>query len=295
VHVLKKTYINRDAFEVFLRGLISNPKLVGSDPEKYWRTCNILDIQKGGNSQHEIRKLFGGILKKQLGFDISGTAISTKANHYIYLDDGLFSGSRFRRDVTDWIKDSGRADCRLDAVFMAVHSYGVFTAQKALNATITETKKDIKLEIWTALTIEDRHANLNNSDVLRPISLPVDLAVQAYADSLAEKSSYPPSYRIPGQIGPAKFFSGDKGRNLLEQEFLKAGVQIRASSPNLKESHRPLGYTGLPTLGFGSMIITFRNCPNSAPLALWAGTPWKPLFPRTTNRDAAFERLLENI
>jgi hypothetical protein len=39
----------------------------------------------------------------------------------------------------------------------------------------------------------------------------------------------------------------------------------------------------LETLGFGSTLVTFRNCPNNCPLAFWAGYPWYPLFQRKTN------------
>lgn len=53
--------------------------------------------------------------------------------------------------------------------------------------------------------------------------------------------------------------------------------------PYLNEYQRPLGNMVLETLGFGSMLVTFRNCPNNSPLALWAGDPWYPLFPRKVN------------
>jgi hypothetical protein len=78
-------------------------------------------------------------------------------------------------------------------------------------------------------------------------------------------------------------FSSEEGRATLEQQFLVAGVKIRRISPYLNEYQRPLGNSVLETLGFGTLIATFRNCPNNAPLALWAGNPWHPLFPRRTN------------
>jgi hypothetical protein len=48
----------------------------------------------------------------------------------------------------------------------------------------------------------------------------------------------------------------------------------------------------LETLGFGSLIVTFRNCPNNAPLAFWVDSPWYPLFPRTTNSNAWMQAAL---
>jgi hypothetical protein len=94
---------------------------------------------------------------------------------------------------------------------------------------------------------------------------------------------YKPVFRTPGNVGENKFFSCEDGRHLLEQEFLKAGAKIRSLCPHLNKYQRPLGNMVLETLGFGSLFVTFRNCPNNCPLAFWAGDPWYPLFPRKTN------------
>jgi hypothetical protein len=104
-----------------------------------------------------------------------------------------------------------------------------------------------------------------------------------------------PRFRKAGRVGGQAIFSDDAGRQLLEQEFLKAGARIRMMCPNLNVNQRPLGNTLLDTLGFGSMIVTFRNCPNNAPLALWVGHPWYPLFPRATNNDTAVRSLVTNV
>ena len=61
-------------------------------------------------------------------------------------------------------------------------------------------------------------------------------------------------------------------------------MRIRKMCPYLNENQRPLGNMVLKSLGFGSMIVTFRNCPNNTPLAFWAGDPWYPLFPRKVNK-----------
>ena len=51
----------------------------------------------------------------------------------------------------------------------------------------------------------------------------------------------------------------------------------------------------LESLGFGSLVVTFRNCPNNAPLALWAGDPWYPLFPRRTNTDTSIKQFMATL
>ena len=127
--------------------------------------------------------------------------------------------------------------------------------------------------------------------MLRPTKCPDDEAVKKYENSL----KYPVKWRSPGNTGSKNLYSSDEARQLLEIEFLKAGVKIRNMCSHLNEYQRPLGNMVLETLGFGSLIVTFRNCPNNAPLALWAGNPWIPLFPRTTNSDTAVKQFLENL
>ena len=88
-------------------------------------------------------------------------------------------------------------------------------------------------------------------------------------------------------------FSSEQGRSLLEREFLLAGIRIRNLAQQPADIVRPLGW-GPFGLGSGSTLVTFRNCPNNAPLALWWGDPrapqghpfreWFPLFPRTTHQ-----------
>ena len=78
---------------------------------------------------------------------------------------------------------------------------------------------------------------------------------------------------------------------MLERELLLAGMHIRSLSQNPSPALRPLGF-GPFGLGFGSTIVTYRNCPNNTPLALWWGDPqaepahpfarWYPLVQRRT-------------
>lgn len=141
------------------------------------------------------------------------------------------------------------------------------------------------------LELEDRKRYVNSADVLRPRGIPQDPEVMEYATQVS--TNHPFILGTADGIGVNKLYSSEEGRGLLKQEFLRAGVRIRKMRPYLSEYQRPLGNIVLKSLGFGSMIVTFRNCPNNAPLALWAGDPWYPLFPRKVNRkaincDAAF-------
>lgn len=135
------------------------------------------------------------------------------------------------------------------------------------------------------MDMEDRMDHIDASDVLRPASIPDDASVKSYIASLGAR----PELRPSGKVSGAGIFSGEAGRSLLEQEFLKAGVMIRKMCPNLIGYQRPLGNRILASFGFGALTVTYRNCPNNCPLAFWVGDPWYPLFARRTNTESLLQ------
>jgi hypothetical protein len=293
-HLLTKTYISRDRMTLFLRGLVSHEKFCGGDPGAFWRSANLLDIQQGGNSQRELLTMFGEVLKQELDLDLADC--SSEDGPFIYLDDGLFGGGRIRQDLTTWIKDHAPEKCELRVVVAALHTLGQYYVDKKLGELKAETQKKIKLSWWRIQEVENRRSYKHNSDVLWPTAIPDGSLAEAYVKYMTEEEpKYKVELRTPGSVGQHKFFSSDEARILLEQQFLSAGLQIRDRCPHLPETARPLGSTLLKTFGFGSTIVTFRNCPNNCPLALWAGDPWYPLFPRSTNTDAFMRRMLVSV
>ncbi|MFA5952916.1 MAG: hypothetical protein WC807_21885 [Hyphomicrobium sp.] len=277
-YALSRTYISKATVESFLLGLLKSSSVVGNDPCAFWRGAKFLSIQGGGHSQREMLDLFDQVLKKEYGLTTAQCG-GTEPHTYLYLDDVLFTGSRIRNDLTTWINFSAPASANVLVVTMGIHSGGQYFARTKIEEAARAAGKRITLTWRYAVEIEDRRAHTDVSDVLRPTSVPDDPATQAYVQSLG----YAPVLRRPGSVGGKGFFSSEAGRNLLEQEFLKTGAYIRSICPHLGVYQRPLGNMVLQTLGFGAMIVTFRNCPNNAPLALWTGDPWYPLFPRKTN------------
>ncbi|WP_294298470.1 hypothetical protein [uncultured Sphingomonas sp.] len=284
-HVFQHTYLSREKAVAFLSDVIKTKKLAGDDIKAFWTNANLLDVQLAGNSQSDVVSLFGEVLKNEVGIKLGDTGNGNDV--FIYLDDGMFTGNRIRRDLEAWIK-AAPSPAILHVVVFVTHT-GTYYARGELSKAIRASGKTIELHWWRLLELEDRKSETDQSDVLRPIALPSDPLVEAYVENMR----YKPHLRNPGGVGKAQLFSSDPARQLLETEFLKAGAKIRADSPYLGDSQRPLGHMSLETLGFGSLFVTYRNCPNNAPLALWAGDPWYPLFPRTTNRAAAVERLFK--
>ncbi|MCR2831159.1 hypothetical protein NR402_12825 [Acidithiobacillus ferrooxidans] len=288
-HVLKKSYFSKEDVAKFLRGAMRTQKLIGDEPKKFWRSASFLDIQSGGSSQTDMLALFSEQLEDEHGFLINDCGQGDEV--FIYLDDGIFTGNRVRRDLEEWIRDHAPAQAKVHVICIAEHSGGRYYANTKIQEVNTSSGKNVDITWWHAIVLEDRKTFSATSDVLRPTAIPNDPAVQAYVAAM----QYQPTLRIAGNPGAAGLFSSDAGKILLEQEFLKAGAHIRQICPNLSAVQRPLGHMTLETLGFGSLIVTYRNCPNNAPLAFWVGDPWYPLFPRTTNTQTAVRKMFADF
>ncbi|QOJ89475.1 MULTISPECIES: hypothetical protein [Pseudomonas] len=287
IYTFGKTYSSREKVYETFKSLFEIEVLHKGDSAGFWGSVSFLDIQKGGNSQHEFVKLVAGIYNKLTGNSLSINDNNAKA--FFYIDDGLFSGGRATQDILAWLENDAPRDSTLYMAIINVYALGQWKLGENIKSALVA--KNIKISWVTSVVAEDRKKYMFNSDVLRPTSMPNDLKVLDYVG----KMKYAPVLRVAGGNAKNSYFSSESGRNLLEQQFLVKGAHIRTICPNLKIPHRPLGFSSLETLGFGSMNVTYRNCPNNAPLALWAGDPWYPLFPRSTNADAARERALEDI
>lgn len=283
-HILKKTYFNKQAVSTFLTGLIRNEKLVGVDPAAFWKASNFLNIQRGGSSQQDLLNIFDGILRKELGIRIADCAVGNDT--YLYIDDVIFTGGRVKSDLSTWIADAAPQQATLHVIVIVIHEGFYYNRDQVVRAA-KDAGKAIDIKWWRLAMFENRKINRNSSDILWPVEIPDDPATRSYVGNMA----HAPVFRTGGQTGQLKIFSSDEGRQLLEREFLKAGARIREMCRNLPEIERPLGHSYLETLGFGSTVVTFRNCPNNTPLAFWVGDPWYPLFARKTNADSRIERL----
>lgn len=285
-HVLKQSYIARATVKDFFSSLLSHQKITGGNPAGFWSRAHILDIQQNGQSQTHIREIFGEALRGQLGLDVDECGRAGGA--FIYLDDVIFSGGRLTTDLSAWLRNAAPPDSVIHVLVMATHRLGEWQSENRIKEVAASAGKTIKLHIWAALRLENRMKYRNSSDVLWPASVPDDPHVAAYVD---QEQSFPLQTRVAG-VGKSDLeFTSEEGRQLLENEFLRAGVRIRGFCQNPSPIMRPLGF-GSFGVGFGSTIVTYRNCPNNAPLALWWGDPnahhnhpfsrWYPLLQRRT-------------
>lgn len=306
-HILSRSYISKSRLDSFLDGIAVNEKLSANKPKEFWTNALILEIQERGNSQREMVLSLRSRLKA-LGFQ-PGNASTEKAQAFIYLDDVLFTGGHLLHDLTTWIKNQAPKKGRVIILVAALHRGAVYRAQKAnhnLNETALLSSKDLSFEIWRLVELEDRLRYSNSSDVLRPQAPPSDTQVAEYIAELdaelAEASkkyskTFSLDWRAGNGTGDLGLFSTNAARVLYEDQMLIAGCRIRAQSLNFQKikSARPLGFQSLTSVGFGGLIMTYRNCPNNCPMTWWAGEPWYPLFPRRTNSATAVSRLFNSL
>lgn len=288
-HMLGKFFLTKDWFVCYLRQVLRNIGIAGNSPAVYWKNANILCIQIHGDSQKEFLDILRLCLLEE--FNISLDECGSDGGDYIYLDDVIFSGNRIGNDLEAWIREEAPDVASIQVIVAASHTYGQFALEKRLQQVITETGKNVRIQYWRYGNIENRSYYKNISELLWPASIPNEQHVENY---LAIPTRFPFVPRIMNNFkGP---FSSVEGRNILEQEFLIAGAKIISKSESPKMVMRPLGYSPFG-VGFGSLIVTYRNCPNNCPLAIWWGDPevtsgplnWYPLLPRRTYSTALFD------
>lgn len=285
---LSKTYFSQKKFVEFLDMLCTHKKFCGENPIEFWEKAHLLDIQQLGNSQREMVSALKSRIHKNLN-----VKCEEGGSVYIYLDDAIFSGGRAKNDLVPWIENSAPPSAQLRIVTVGLHGYGRYSVEQSLKKAVKDSKKNIDIEFWAAAQFANHPNQPEKSDVLWPASIPDDDLVKSYHRSLPRPEMV--KLRNASLTKPTAVFPDVSQRDFLEQTLLVAGTKVRERCPNLNNYQRPLGNITFSSFGFGSLFITFRNCANNVPIALWAGAPWVPLFPRKTNSDSAFEKFIDTL
>ena len=273
---MRQTYYSRARVVNHLNTLAYKPPSGSTQsPRFFWERSNILNIQKKGESQTELRELFGKVLHDEFQIDIDRP--SSGVQTFVYLDDAVFSGSRVIQDIEAWIPDSPSKSTVYICIIVS-HTLGEHWASLRIGQIAKKFGKDLNLKFWKFKRFENRKANRDSADVLWPTALPDDDDVEEYLSEDSRKFEF----RKPRGQSQQSYFSSEASRKVLEDEFLRTGVQILNSHLEVAPSLKPLGFSKFQP-GFGSLLIFYRNCPNNCPLALWWDVGnWKPLFPRKT-------------
>ena len=271
-HVFKRTYVSHHK----LRELLTN--IAGAFPHGFWQSAHILDVQENGNSQREIREVLGQILRERYGPDVNFSG--SDGADFVYLDDAIFTGDRFLVDFLMHLLPRDAPDNptnqTVHIMVIALHELGRYWIEQNVSPLSEKSGLTVEFHSFDEFRFENRRAYRNQSNVLWPTA------------EIFDDESF--ASRLPSVI-TSHPFATEAGRQLLEREFLNAGLRIRGFANNPSQRLKALGYSRFDP-GFGSLFVTYRNCPNNCPLALWYGDPsyepnhplgrWYPLFPRKT-------------
>ncbi len=261
-YVFRRTYVSQSRTAELLAGIANR------FPCTFWQAAHILDIQQGGRSQSEIRELFLPILQNKCGSCIDRQ--DSSGRDYIYLDDAIFSGNRVIHDLSEWTKIDAPNNVTLYIMTIAIHKAGRYWIQKNEDTWKSGKKIDYRFPMLGGFIFENRLKYRDRSDVLWPTA---NVWVSEDFTPRNSASSY-----------TTQIFSSEQGRQLLESEFLNAGIQIINSHTQVSRFLKSLGFSNFEP-GFGSLLVFYRNCANNCPLALWWDVgDWFPLFPRKTYR-----------
>lgn len=281
--MLSRTYISRAKAKSFIERLAVNKELAGDSPKDFWKAAGFLRLQSGSRSQADMLTLLDEVLAAK--FELSTAPENSTNNTYVYLDDVSFSGNQIKNDLLRWYEQGQIKDSVVHVIAIGVHAYGEYYAKRALRKAFGQ--RNTSLKVWAAARIENSPNRVKDAGVIWPTQLPNEQYVKQWEATLAPHKDYfiP---RPPGGAASTSLFTSEANREVIEQAFLKKGAYIFSLSKNPQASMRPLGYSALRTPGFGATLITYRNCPNNAPLVLWWGDPegspplnqWTPLLQR---------------
>lgn len=244
------------------------------DPCWGWLTC-----EQQGRSQVE--------LVAKLGKSNS----SGDGKHFVYLDDGVFSGETLFADLRRWLSNEAPPHAVLTTVHFFVNNASYWTVMDALKTDFE--RKHCRLEPNAFIFLAD---SLDTGESIDE-ALPLDEGLRLFPTQEMYESAHLDSYRkrdrarrchvglqLPHDVPKDDLLGGPRHRYVLTRAFLEVGAKIinRVQQPSRRLA--PLGFTDPPSLGLGALVATFRNCPNNAPLALWYEVPrkdlWHPLLPR---------------
>jgi hypothetical protein len=272
-YIMDSLFFTEENENDYLKSLINDGKIISDLGEV--GSYSILNIQINGQSQ----KIYADKLKRLYFYE---KRENVPINDYskktlIYVDDFMFTGGRARHDVLNHLNQIG-ASKKIVYIFIGVHTYADYSLKQELE------KQNISKSIWRSINLENRVYYKNTSDVIWPKKY---LSLNSQAQKYCERFSRQIEFRDDSStsVGNTKIFSSSQNRDVIEEEFLMAGISI---VNNCNTKIKPLGNSPFDGLGFGGLAMSYRNIPNNTPLCLWWGNPnsqgglgnWYPLMMR---------------
>lgn len=258
-NILEKYYITEKNIKDFSEKIIIHIKKQMNDD------FTVIETQ----GQNKSQSLIVGIVKSN-GIPINGipnifpdnnifSDVKKINNNIIYLDDFVFSGNTLKTDFKAWL--SANPNIRN----VTVHILTIGRYDYPANTTINYLNK-IYGERGITFNIKSvKRFCLSDNFQLNWNSLSDEVISNYICTNLG-------SVRVPPRVRGGNIISNSNHREIYETEMTKAGIKIIKLCREPNAVMKPLGY-GYLGLGFGGTLFSYRNCPNTTPLAFWWGDP----------------------
>lgn len=283
-HLLTNCYFDKERLiRDFLERLFHQNAMLSSG--NHTSRIHFLDIQRNGSSQRDLLDLMNNVVYSKTRSYI--TRSSMNSDHFIYLDDAIFSGSRVVNDITKWLKQTKPYGSKISFYFLIGYESGINRLKGELAQLSGMRKNEFDIVCFNQYSHEQCFfPKLHRSEDVDHFRKRILCDKSLDEDNLNLFRSH--------QNKKGSIFSGERSRNVIEEEFLKAGARVIVGAQNPSKVLKPLGFDLRENLGFGAFFITYRNVANNSPLALWYGHSdkplrpghpfnlWFPLFPRST-------------
>ena len=301
IHVLQKWFFGQSQLDKFLDAvLVYLCKQQSISEIELIKKAVFLKTQGQMNSQTRIVERLRKIIRERYGEEIL-TSGEIQDGIYVYLDDGLYTGAKARRDIPSVISQLPEGAALY--VFFLVAAVQNFIYSKE-RLEITAREQSIHFQMLRLYPLENsRWVNIkideNGNEVRSYSSIHACLWPAETVKDIPVVNEYIHAYIEPSDKKEKKLFrnepwKNDKGiftslenRNIVEREFLLKGIELAKHSRG--NGLYALGFNPWPSLGFGSFCATYMNISNTCPLVLWWGNvekkgdvldSWYPLLPR---------------
>ena len=125
LHILKEWYFGKDKICEFLDEIVDYLKTENENAtdENPMEGICFLDIQESGKSQSQLVEMLKNRVNEKYGCGIRTGNLGNE-KYYVYLDDGLYTGSRLRKDIKRSLEMIPEG-VRIDVIYMIACQSGL--------------------------------------------------------------------------------------------------------------------------------------------------------------------------
>lgn len=302
-HFIDKIYFSKSKVESILKKWILELRNDFDSWESFLKDVLFINTQEGKNgvekSQNALYNIISDIIKKETGKAIEDY-ISWHKKVYVYADDILASGNTLGDDVKEYIKRYNCKDKRFCCWVICCHSIQLERTLNSISIELTESfdspiKDNLINNFRCEYMIDNGNRKLGQNDYQNRLFNCIEpLDSDLSREIMSSKERYGDDKNVhllsESEINEERFFTSFENRKRYTELILKTSNMLleefllnRADKP----TYRPLGFTksSSPSLGLGTLFITWRNIPNNCPFAFWGDVNgWKPLCSRNKTK-----------